>query len=335
MVIHFRSFIFTFLFSCVPIFIHGMNKFADLKDLRAALESGQFQVDPEQIKIDMGTLAAIQGDLESLKHFIDASNVNKPSSQQRLVVEKALGFAFKSKDETKYGPVLNYLLSIKAEIQKPVTPNRRISPFELAATWACLENYTRPVEILLATGVNPFIPSTEHSGSNAAKLCTVASKDNHQPAINVLKLFEPHVTNLSEALDCLSVEKVKQFANAPVAQTTGTAKLHHPLEKAYGLYKEGIVESFSLIETLFSQGMHPHDALPTHPLPGFTFMLLATMHALQTGDTKLIELCLEHKADPRYKAFPMASSAIEMVKSAARLEPNNIHLVKVRAFFNT
>lgn len=287
----------------------------------------------EQIKVDMGCLAAKNGDLESLKHFVDSSNVDSVNTQGLSVLQAALDFAFKSKEESQYTPLLEYLFAQDAEIQGPIK-GTEISALGFATSIAWLENYIRPLEILLAKGGNPFIPCTRDK-TTSMSLCVAARHKQHLTgADSVLQLFRQHATTLAEAVACWDNAKVKQFANQTAIDALAKNG-NNVLVQNYKLYDYGIEEALTSFEILLKQGAKPSEELKDHPLPGYTFMLLATQHALEKGDTKLIEACLNNGGNPKHQAFPMAPSAVDFIKTVSRKEPTNPHISKIRALFNT
>lgn len=320
--------IFSFSFSMLNF---GMEEDASFNDFLQSLSLKNASSDPAQIKVEMGGLAAAQGDLESLKRFIDSSNVNV-AIKKKTVFYKALAFAFKSKDETQYGPIFEYLFSQNAEIQNPVR-GTTLSAFGFATAIASQENYMRPLEILLSKGAKPFISCTSDK-TTAMKLCHVAMKGHPVAGNSILQLFRPHATTLLEAIECLDTEKVQQLSS-PETIAALYKEGSDPLGENYKLYNFGIPESFPVFKILLTQGATPNTELRGHPLPGYTFMLLATQHALENGDMKLFELSLEHGGNPRYQAFPMAPSAIELIKIASHIEPSNPNVQKIRNLLNS
>lgn len=285
---------------------------------------------PEQLKVLMGKEAARNGDLESLKHFIDSSNVNKVS-EKTTALDAALLFAFKNRDETKYFPILEYLLAQGASIQRPV-PGTKVSAFGLATSIACLEDYTRPIEILLEKGARPFDSCTSDT-TNAAMLCIVSKLRRDKGADSVLRIFQQKASTLQEAIECLSLDKTDQFAN-PTSIKQMAQNSSGALEKIFVAWTEGIKESLPIASILLKKGAHPHDELKGS-LPGYTFLIAATTDALKRGETDLLELFLSANGNPRYKSFPMAPSAIEITKTVAVMEPENPHVAKVRALLNS
>lgn len=286
----------------------------------------------DQIKVDMGTIAAQNGDLESLKHFIDSSNVNKLSGKISAL-DAVILFAYKNKDETKYLPLFEYLFALGAIIQTPAK-GTTVSPLGIATTYGCLVNYTRPIEILLERGGNPFTPCTKDT-TTAAQLCIFSKLRQDTPgADSVLQLFQKKATDLDQAIECLHIEKIAQLAN-PAAIKELEQKSKNSLARVYGMWAQGIKETLPVFSILFKNGIRPEDELPNVPLPGYTLLVAATKNALTKGDSSLLELCLSHKADPSYKAFPMAPSAIDITKVFASMEPNNPNVAKVRALLNT
>lgn len=287
----------------------------------------------EQAKVDKGVEAAEKGDLETLKLFINSSNVNALSTSQRSPLSSALKFAFESKDESKYVPLLEYLFSQNTQIQNPIG-HAILSPFGFAIAKACKENYIRPVELLLSKGAQAFSYCTPSNAfpAHAVNLCFAAKKEGMSGANAVLKLLQPQARNLTEAIECFCPEKVKQFAN----QTTLEA-LHkegqNPLVSIYNFYEFGIEEAFPLFGILLSQGAHPHQELSEYPMPGFTFMLLATQHAVVTGDMKLIELCIAHGGHPEYKVSSDRHSAKELVEILSYTH-DDTHVPQINALFN-
>lgn len=320
--------IFSFSFSMLNF---GMEEDASLNDFLQSLSLKNASSDPAQIKVEMGGLAAAQGDLESLKRFIDSSNVDA-AFKKKTVFYNALAFAFKSKDETQYGPIFEYLFSQNAEIQNPVR-GTKISAFGFATAIATQENYMRPLEILLSKGAKPFISCTSDK-TTAIQLCHVAMEKHPEAAASILKLFRPHATTLLEAIQCFDKEKVQQLSSHETISAL-YKKGSDPLHANYKLYNYGILESFPVFKILLTQGATPNDELRGHPLPGYTFILLATQHALESGDMKLLELCLEHGGNPRYQSFPMAPSAIELVKVASQIKPSNVNVLKIRNLLNS
>lgn len=293
-----------------------------------SIEVASKDFDPEQIKVEMGAQAASHGDLESLRNFINSSNVNKLTNYKLRVFHHAILFAEKSRNEAQYQPIFDYLLSQGAEIQNQIN-GEKMPPVIFATSIGCFKGYARPIEILLEKGADPFI---SNKGACPALICVVAKnqKENSLGALAILKLFQQRASTLYQAVQCLDIEKVKQFANADTIKNSEEC----PLSLSFAHWEQGIHESLPVIEILLTQGANPNAQLKNQ-MPGMTFLMLSTRHALKTGDTRLIELCLKHKGNPKYKAFPMALSAIDLVKVAAQIEPNNSHIPKIRSILNT
>lgn len=314
----------------ISFFIQGMDDQASLREILERVAA--FSVNQDQLKVEMGAEAAKTGDLDSLKHFIDSSNVNTLTQKKLRVFHNAIAFAMETKDEKQYGPLFDYLFSIGAGFQKAV-PGERQSPLIFASSIGCYEEYARPIEIFLEKGADPF---ESHPGQPSAAITVAVGsehKDCKRGALPVLQLFRSRATNLHQAIQCLDVEKVRQFANADTIkkfQNDHKCPLAHILPYCFKGYKD----SFTLIEILLSNGANPNEQLKDE-LPGVTCLVASTMHALKTGKTDLIEICLKHGGNPKQKLFPMAPSAIEMVKTIRHVEPNNPHTPKVRALLNT
>lgn len=125
----------------ISFFIQGMDDQASLREILERVAA--LSVNPDQLKVEMGAEAAKRGDLDSLKHFIDSSNVNKLTHKKVRVFHYAIAFANETKDEKKYGPLFDYLFSIGAGFQKEV-PGERQSPLIFASSIGCDKGYTAP-----------------------------------------------------------------------------------------------------------------------------------------------------------------------------------------------
>lgn len=314
----------------VSFFVQAMD---DQARFREVLEQvAMLSLNQDQLKVEMGAQAAKKGDLDSLKHFINSSNVNKLTLNKVRVFHNAIAFAMEIKDEKQYGPLFDYLFSLGAGFQKAV-PGERQSPLIFASVIGCDREYTRPIEIFLEKGADIF----ESYPGNPSAAITVAVGSEHEKckkgAQRVLQLFRSRATNLHQAIQCLDVEKVKQFANTDAIkklQNEGKCPLAHIIVYCFKGYKE----SFPLVEILLSNGANANEQLQDE-LPGMTYLVASTGHALKTGETDLMEICLKHGGNPKHQLFPMAPSAIEMVKVVSKVEPNNPHIAKVRALLNT
>lgn len=230
-----KNFLFV-LIALLPAFLNGMDD--SLENLFKKMSVSGAQIDAEQVKIEMGMMAAKTGDLESLKHCIDSSNVNKSSLTGQNIFDAALVFAFKSKNEPQYSPIFEYLFSVKAELQRPVA-GKLNSTLANATVFACCENYTKPLEILLAYGANPFTSCTKGDVS-AVNLCVVSKTEkNKQPGAEaVLKLFQARATTLKQAIDSLHLEKIKELANPDSIEQSNTTSFH-PLVPLLHYHKKG------------------------------------------------------------------------------------------------
>jgi hypothetical protein len=314
----------------VSFFIQGMDDQASLREILQRVAA--LSVNQDQLKVEMGAEAAKRGDLDSLKHFIDSSNVNKLTHNKLRVFHNAIVFAMETKDEKQYGPLFDYLFSIGGGFQKKV-PGEEQSPLIFASTIGCHKEYARPIEILLEKGADPF--ESQPGQTSAAVIVAVGSKheDCKRGALPVLQLFRSRANDLDQAIQCLDVEKVKQFANADTIkklQNEHKCPVAHILPYCFRGYKD----SFTLIDILLSSGVNPNEQLKGE-MPGITCLVASTMHALKKGKTDLIEICLKHGGNPKHKLFPMAPSAVEMVKAMRLLEANNPHVPKVTALLNT
>lgn len=284
----------------------------------------------EALKVEMGADAAACGDLESLRHFIDSSNVNNLTDRKLRVFQYAITFADKCRDETKYVPIFEYLFSQNAEVQKDV-PGEKMSPISFATSIACHTGYLRPVEILLDKKAKAF-ESTSEGGTCPASIAAVATtnKCDTPHASSVLKIFQNKASTLYQAVQCLDVTKVKEFANPDSIKNSENCALVLSSEH----WAHGIPQGLTILEILLSQGATPDQQLKGE-MPGITLLTHATRCALNTGNSKLLEVCLAKGGNPKYKAFPMAPSAIEMVKALSLIEPKNPHIPKVKALLNT
>lgn len=282
----------------------------------------------DQITVEMGAMAAAQGDIESLKNCINPKNVNQLTPDDITVFHHAIMFAYNCQDETKFIPIFDYLLSQNAEIEKKVVGGKS-PPIIFATSLSCHKNYLRPLEFLLARkGINPF--DSINKEVSPVDIAVVAITNKSPGAQALLQFFQNHAANLYQAVQCLDIQKVKQFAS-PENITNCTKS---PLAKSFSHWVHGIPEGLTVIKILLSQGASAQQQIKDE-IPGITLLHLSTSHALKTGNTEAIEVCLENDGNPQYKPFPMAPSAIDLVKVLSHFEPNNPNIPKVRSVLNT